>query len=62
MWYSTESTSDQMDVCIRTLLYFMQSIEDEKSIKEFHEMVPKILPGLFSAFTNDEAVDAHGRE
>ncbi len=60
--HSSETSSDQMDVSIRALLYFMQSIEDEKSIKLFHEHVPKILPGLFSAFTNDEAVDAHGRE
>jgi hypothetical protein len=60
--FSSESSSDQMDVSIRALLYFMKSIEDEKSIKKFHELVPKILPGLFSAFTNDEAVDAHGRE
>jgi len=59
---STESSSDQMEVSIKALLYFMSSIEDEKSIKLFHEHVPKILPGLFSAFTNDEAVDAHGRE
>ena len=46
---------------IRTLLYFMQGIEDEKKIKQFHTFVPKVLPGLFSAFTNDQ-VDAHGRE
>lgn len=46
---------------IRTLLYFMKGIEDEKSIKKFHTFVPKILPGLFSAFANDQ-VDAHGRE
>lgn len=36
-------------------------IEDEKALRQFHEFVPKILPSLFSAFTNDE-VDAHGRE
>lgn len=30
-------------------------------MKQFHSLVPKILPGLFSAFTNDE-VTAHGRE
>ena len=46
---------------IRTLLYFMHGIEDEKKIKQFHTFVPKVLPGLFSAFTNDQ-VDAHGRE
>ena len=58
--YSGE-TSDQLEMSIRTLLYFMQGIEDEKKIKQFHTFVPKILPGLFSAFTNDQ-VDAHGRE
>jgi hypothetical protein len=40
----------------------MQTIEDEKSVKNFHEFVPKILPALSSAFMNDELVDAHGRE
>jgi hypothetical protein len=59
--YSGES-SEQIDVSLRALLYFMQAIEDEKSIKQFHEFVPKILPCLSSAFMNDELVDAHGRE
>ena len=36
-------------------------IEDERSMKQFHEFVPKILPSLYSAFTNGET-DAHGRE
>ena len=54
-------TSDQLEMSIRTLLYFMQGIEDEKKIKQFPTFVPKVLPGLFSAFTNDQ-VDAHGRE
>ena len=30
-------------------------------MKQFHSLVPKILPALFSGFTNDE-VTAHGRE
>ena len=30
-------------------------------MRQFSEFVPKLLPCLFSAFTNDE-VDAHGRE
>ena len=30
-------------------------------MRQFTEFVPKILPNLFSAFTNEE-VDAHGRE
>lgn len=50
-----------IDLSVRTLIYFIEMIEDEKEMKMFHEFVPKILPGLFSAFTNDE-VDAHGRE
>ena len=36
-------------------------IEDEKAMKQFHVYVARILPALFSAFTNDE-VTAHGRE
>lgn len=50
-----------IDLSLRTLINFINLIEDEKSIKRFHEFVPKILPPLFSAFTNEE-VDAHGRE
>lgn len=50
-----------IDLTLRTLIFFISKIEDERSIKQFHEFVPKILPSLFSAFTNDE-VDAHGRE
>jgi hypothetical protein len=49
-------------VSLRSLLYFLQGIEDERSNKDFHEFIPKILPALLSAFTNDEMVDAHGRE
>jgi len=30
-------------------------------MKEFHSYVPKILPNLYSAFTNGET-DAHGRD
>lgn len=36
-------------------------LQEEQAMKQFSEFVPKILPNLFSAFTNDE-VDAHGRE
>lgn len=54
--------SDQIDVALRSVLYFLQAIEDERSVKLFHEYVPKILPPLQSAFMNDELVDAHGRE
>lgn len=36
-------------------------MQDEMAIRQFSEFVPKILPNLFSAFTNEE-VDAHGRE
>lgn len=50
-----------IDLSVRTLIFFISMIEDEHSIRQFHEFVPKILPPLFSAFTNDE-VDAHGRE
>lgn len=39
----------------------LNDIEDEKAMKEFHVFVPKILPALFSAFTNGET-DAHGRD
>ena len=46
---------------IRTLNYFIPLIDDERAMKQFHSFVPKILPALFSAFTNDE-VNAHGRE
>lgn len=50
-----------IDLSLRTLIFFLSKLDDEKSIKQFQEFVPKILPPLFSAFTNDE-VDAHGRE
>ena len=43
------------------MIFFINKLEDEKGIKQFTEFVPKILPALFSAFTNEE-VDAHGRE
>lgn len=43
------------------MIYFIEKIEDESAIKQFHEFVSKILPALFSAFTNEE-VTAHGRE
>ena len=59
--YSAE-TSEEIELSLRTLLYFLQAIDDEKSVKLFHQFVPKILPNLFSAFTNDELVNAHGRE
>lgn len=55
-------TSEEIELSLRTLLYFLQAIDDEKSVKLFHQFVPKILPNLFSAFTNDELVNAHGRE
>jgi len=42
-------------------VFFIDRLEDELSIKQFNEFVPKLLPSLFSAFTNEE-VDAHGRE
>lgn len=48
-------------MALRTLLFFIEKIEDEKAIRQFTEFVPKILPALFSAFTNEE-VSAHGRE
>jgi len=41
---------------------FLRAIEDEKSVKLFHEYVPKILPALQSSFMSDELVDAHARE
>lgn len=47
---------------LRSLIYFMEQIEDERSIKQFSLFVPKILPALFSTFTNDTDVDAKGRE
>jgi len=46
---------------LRAIICFIEKIEDEKSVKQFSEIVPKILPALFSAFTNEE-VTAHGRE
>ncbi len=55
-------SSDQIDLSLRTMLYFLQAIEDERLVKLFHTFVPKILPALQSAFMNDELVDAHGRE
>jgi hypothetical protein len=50
-----------MDMSLRTLIYFIEKIDDERTVKLFHDNVPKILPALFSAFTNEE-VTAHGRE
>ena len=51
----------QVETTLRTLIKFLEYIQDEQSIRQFAEFVPKILPNLFSAFTNEE-VDAHGRE
>jgi hypothetical protein len=48
-------------MALRTIIYFLELIDDEKAIKLFHEFVPRILPSLFSAFTKDE-VTAHLRE
>jgi hypothetical protein len=39
----------------------LEAIEDETAMKQFHTFVPKILPSLYSAFTNSET-DAHGRD
>jgi len=39
---------------LRAITFFMEAIEDEQRIKKLHEYVSKILPHLFSAFTNDE--------
>jgi hypothetical protein len=50
----------QIDLALRTLTFFLEKLEEEKSIKQFNQFVPKILPSLFSSFTNDE-LDAHGR-
>ena len=50
-----------IDTNLRTLIYFIEKIEDENAIKQFQEFVPKILPALFTAFTNEE-VTAHARE
>jgi len=50
-----------MDMALRVLVFFIEKLEDEKAIKQFTEFVPKILPSLFSAFTNEE-VGAAGRE
>jgi hypothetical protein len=52
---------ETIDMILRTLINFLELIDDEKSMKLFHEFVPKILPSLFSAFTKDE-VTAHLRE
>lgn len=52
---------DKIDMCLRTLIYLIEMLEDEKAMKQFHTFVAKLLPYLFSAFTDDQ-VDAHGRE
>jgi hypothetical protein len=51
----------KIDLGIRTLLNVLEAIEDETAMKQFHTFVPKILPSLYSAFTNSET-DAHGRD
>lgn len=51
----------KIELGVKTLLHLLSLVEDEKAMKEFHTFVPKILPSLYSAFTNGET-DAHGRD
>ena len=39
----TEQEGDQVDIPIRTLIYFLEQVESETRIKEFHPYVPYIL-------------------
>jgi len=50
-----------VDMGLRTLICFIEKIDDERTVRQFYDNVPKILPALFSAFTNEE-VTAHERE
>lgn len=52
---------NRIDTSLRTIIYFLDLLEDENAIRLFHKFVPMMLPTLFSAFTNEE-IDAHGRE
>ena len=51
----------QLDALLRTLIYFLEKIDDEVQIKHFHVYVSSIMQALLSAFTNSE-IDVHGRE
>lgn len=61
----TENVSDgefnQVDSCLRTLIYLIEKIEDVDAVKEFHEYLPPILSSILSAFTNED-IGTHGRE
>lgn len=58
---SHRDTFLRIELGIKTLINLLNLLDDEHSMKLFHEFVPKILPGLYQAFTNGET-DAHGRE
>ncbi len=53
--------SYQVDMYLTALICFIEKVDEEESMKKFAPFVPKILPALFSAFTNDD-VTAKGRE
>ena len=61
----TEKISDgsfeQVDFCLRALIFFLERIEDENRGKDLHEHLPVILSAILSAFTNEE-IGSHGRE
>eukprot|EP00347_Sterkiella_histriomuscorum_P024270 403331713 len=50
----------RIELAIKVLINLLNLLEDEP-MKLFHQFVPKILPSLYSAFTNGET-DAHGRD
>ena len=58
---SAAQEAHQVDMHLTALITFVERVDDERSMKQFAQFVPKILPALFTAFTNDE-VTAKGRE
>ena len=50
-----------MDATLRTLVYFLEKVEDNENVKEFHEFVAPILSAILQAFTIEE-IGSHGRE
>jgi hypothetical protein len=52
---------NQIDSCLRTLIKFIEKIEEADAVKEFHEYLSPILSSILSAFTNED-IGTHGRE
>ena len=50
-----------VDATLRSLIYFIEKVEDHQDVKEFNEFVAPVLSAILQAFTIEE-IGSHGRE